>query len=427
MPRLLLVYHFFQPDPVVSARLYADFAEEQRRRGWEVTVLTSNRAWGDLSTALPARESWRGVDVRRLFRPPWSQSRPLQRLANSAWLLGGWSLDAIRHATYDAVVIGSDPAFAALLALPLRLRFPRAAIVHWCYDLYPEAIVAEGAGRVARALVPVARAVMKRAYRACDALVDLGPCMRRRLEAYDVPAVRETIVPWALVEPAAPAAPDPAVRRELFGEARLGLLYSGTLGRAHDFETFLTLARACRQRWGNAVAVTFACRGNRFAELERAVTPADTNVRFAEFAAQEDLQKRLEAADLHLLSLRGEWTGIVVPSKFFGSLAVGRPVVFAGPSDSSIPRWIRELDVGVHLDGRDLAPVLHRLAALQEKPDGVRRWQENAFRAYRQTFAKSVSNERWDHLLRELASVPQQAGPRQGTQAPSDRDLVPSP
>jgi hypothetical protein len=89
-PRLLLCYHFFHPDPVVSARMFSDLAQEQERRGWRVTVLTSNRLWHAPAEILPARQSWSGVDIRRLFRPPFDQARPRQRLANSAWMVSGW-------------------------------------------------------------------------------------------------------------------------------------------------------------------------------------------------------------------------------------------------------------------------------------------------------------------------------------------------
>ena len=46
MPRLLLAYHFFHPDDVVSARIFSDFAVEQQSRGWQVSVVTSNRISG---------------------------------------------------------------------------------------------------------------------------------------------------------------------------------------------------------------------------------------------------------------------------------------------------------------------------------------------------------------------------------------------
>jgi glycosyltransferase involved in cell wall biosynthesis len=228
--------------------------------------------------------------------------------------------------------------------------------------------------------------------------------MRARLEAYGSRAAQETLVPWALAEAERVAAPDPAVRAELFGKARLGLLYSGNLGRAHEFEPFLQLARACRARSGDAISFCFAARGYREPELRRAVTPEDTNIRFAPFADESALQARLEAADLHLLSLRPEWAGIVVPSKFFGSLAVGRPVLYAGPVESEVASWIAEHDVGLHIDDGQVAAAADRLHALLVDASDVARWKANALAVYRREFSKRAVNDRWDALLRRLTA-----------------------
>ena len=90
MPRLLLCYHFFHPDDVVSARMFTDLAVEQTRRGWQVSVLTSNRLWRDPHAQLPRFERWNDVEIHRVFRPPWDQARPFERLGNSAWMLAAW-------------------------------------------------------------------------------------------------------------------------------------------------------------------------------------------------------------------------------------------------------------------------------------------------------------------------------------------------
>lgn len=403
-PRLLLLYHFFHPDDVVSARHFGDLAEEQQRRGWQVTVLASNRSCRQRGKIFAPYEDWNGIEIHRLFRPDWDQSKPLSRLLNSAWMIAGWFLRTLQLRRFDAIVVGSDPAFSPALALALRLAYPRAAIAHWCFDLYPEAIEAEGTSAAVGALAPAARWLMARSYRSCDALVDLGSRMRARLAAYGAPAVQETLVPWALAETEHVAAADPAVRAELFGDARLGLLYSGNLGRAHEFEPFLRLARACRARSGNAISFCFATRGYREPELRRAVGPEDTNIRFAPFADESALVARLEAADVHLLSLRPEWSGIVVPSKFFGSLAVGRPVLYAGPADSEVATWIAEHDVGLHIAEDQVGAATDRLHALLANPSDVARWQANAFGVYQREFSKRAVNDRWDALLRRLVA-----------------------
>jgi hypothetical protein len=80
VPRLLLAYHFFYPDDVVSARHYGDLAVEQQRRGWEVSVVTSNRSCRDRTRTFPSHEVWDGIEIHRVFRPNWDQARPIPRL-----------------------------------------------------------------------------------------------------------------------------------------------------------------------------------------------------------------------------------------------------------------------------------------------------------------------------------------------------------
>jgi len=402
VPRLLLCYHFFHPDDVAGARMFADLAVEQARRGWEVSVLTSNRLWRDPDARLPAFETWNGVQVHRVFRPAWDQARAVERLGNSAWMLAAWLARAARLGPFDAIVVGSDPAFGALIAPGLRRVLPRAALAHWCLDLYPEAIEAEGTGGAAARLAPVARQLMRLAYRSFDALVDIGPRMRERLAAYGAPGRAETLVPWALAEPDRPIAVDAPARAALFPRARLALLYSGNLGRAHEFADLLRLARACRARSGEAIAFCFAVRGARAGDLQREIGPDDVNVSIAPFADEAALAGRLAAADLHLVSLRPDWAGIVVPSKFFASLAVGRPILYSGPGDSEIARWIAAHQIGFHLTGETVDAVAARLHAFVDDRSALDRMSAAAFAVYQREWSKAVTMDRWDRLLRDL-------------------------
>ena len=57
------------------------------------------------------------------------------------------------------------------------------------------------------------------------------------------------------MEPDALAPPNPALRKNMFGDATFGLLYSGTLRRAHDYDLFLKLARCLRYRSPNVRCV----------------------------------------------------------------------------------------------------------------------------------------------------------------------------
>jgi glycosyltransferase involved in cell wall biosynthesis len=411
-PRVLLAYHFFHPDDVVSARLFTDLAVGLNALGWDVTALASDRAWANPETCYPPSERYAGIAIERVHRPAWGQSRPIERLGNSGWLISAWLHRMARMTPFDAVVVGSDPSFAPLLLIPLRRWWPKAATVHWCYDLYPEAIAADGTSQAIRALYPWAERLMAAAYRRCDVNVDLGPGMRRRLAKYENSAMRASVPPWALTEPAAaPRAPDPVVRQQLFGRAKLGLLYSGNLGRAHGLRQLLNLARACRTRSGSDIAFCFSCRGHRLDELRAALVPEDSNVRIAPFCAEDQLAAQLEAAELHLLSLQPAWSGLVVPSKFFGSLAVGRPVVYVGPDDSDIAQWVSDLDVGYVVPQGRLHETVDALHALAASPDALQVMQRRAKRVYDEHFCKEVGLAAWNRLLSQRVG---RAGPAAG-------------
>ena len=280
-PTILILYHFFHPDDVVSARIFSQFAEEMVNRGWKVKVLTSNRycRYPDKKVR-EKRESWKGISIIRCYRPSWSQGNYSLRFFNSVWMLIAWIIAVLRMPAVDVMVIGTDPYFSALL-FPIFRLFKRGRIlVHWCYDVYPEIIFAQGAKGFVKWFAEKMSLLMGRAYRSVDVMVDIGKCMRSRLDFYRHKARRCTLVPWALAEPDQIPEPDAGTRAKLFGDAELALLYSGTMGAPNDPSLLVNLARKLGKE-NPKIIVCFACRGNREKELLNAVKPADHNIRFA--------------------------------------------------------------------------------------------------------------------------------------------------
>jgi glycosyltransferase involved in cell wall biosynthesis len=150
------------------------------------------------------------------------------------------------------------------------------------------------------------------------------------------------------------------------------------------------------------VRFCFGVRGNRAEELRAAVRPDDSNVSLAPFAPEATLTRRLTAADIHLVSLRNEWTGSVVPSKFFGALAAGRPVIFAGGRDAAIARWIAEHKVGWVLDDRSEEAIAVELRRLAAEPERLAALQEHCHRVYQRHFCRQHTLDAWDRELRSL-------------------------
>lgn len=403
MPKALIFSHYFYPDDLVSATHMAGLAEGLANRGWKVTAMPCNRSRHDESRSYPRQGEWKGVRIRRIWRPNLRQDSSAGRIINAVWMILRWSLSAFSFGdTPDVIVIGTDPISSILVARLWKLVRRRTRVVHWCFDLYPEAAIADGVlkkGGLAHRLI---QWILPPAYRCCELIVDIGCCMRERLLCYTTAARLVTLTPWALVEPEGPLPIDAQERKRLFGTAALGLMYSGNFGRAHSYEEILALARVLRN---HDIKLVFSVRGTREQALREVVSENDTNISFCDFASSDRLESRLSAADIHVISLRSEWTGMVVPSKFFGAIAAGRPVLFAGSPESAVARWIESYRLGWVLTAENVNQVADQIAAYMTTAKECATMRQHCYEVYRAHFSKDKVLDSFDRELRELLTV----------------------
>jgi colanic acid biosynthesis glycosyl transferase WcaI len=406
-PTAIFLYHYMHPDEVVSGRIFDGLGEGLAARGWNVEAWPCNRRYGRDKETYPRRTDWRGIRLRRVWRPGFRQETGWGRILNALWMVAAWTLRLIvRRGPVDVVVVGSDPVMSLMVAIP-SARLKGVPVAHWCFDLFPDAAVADGLIRHSALFDRIIQAPLRMAYAACSVVVDIGPCMRQRLAKYlSRGTCAETLVPWALVESAGPLPENHAAKRQLFGRSDvLGLLYSGSFGRAHISEHLLALAGDLAS---DEIHFCFSVRGNMRNHLLAAVRAhALSNVHVSDFAVEDDLETRLGAGDIHLVSLREAWTGTVVPSKFFAALAVGRPVVFEGSTHSAVAQWIQQLRVGWVLTEETLPEVAAALRELRVDRARLKALQEHCHRVYAKHFSKDRTIDGWDCLLRRVIGNPQ--------------------
>ena len=121
-------------------------------------------------------------------------------------------------------------------------------------------------------------------------------------------------------------------------------MYSGNLGLAHSFDEFLEAARRLRDR--PDIVFLFVGDGPRLAEVGAAKQAEGLdNIRLLDYFPREQLHASLSVADVHLISMRPEMTGIVVPGKLYGAMASGRPALFVGPEHCESADTIRQAEL----------------------------------------------------------------------------------
>jgi glycosyltransferase involved in cell wall biosynthesis len=134
-----------------------------------------------------------------------------------------------------------------------------------------------------------------------------------------------------------------------------------------------------------------------------------TNVSFQPYQPLDRLAESLSVPDVHLVSLKPDLEGLLVPSKFYSVLAAGRPVLFVGDPKSEIARRIDEADCGRAFPPGAHAEVAAWLRGLSVQPDLVVAMGRRARALWAARFQRKQALASWEALVAMLFGL---AGPR---------------
>jgi hypothetical protein len=373
------------PKRVPRALAWLWFTLQARKRipqmEWDVCVLMTDPP---LLPLLAAKAAMAGVSVTRCFSEVETADEPINR-----------NTDLPKHRAKRRVAV-------------------------WLMDLYPEALAASGRITKSNPLYRWYFNKRQRTLGAADLLICLGQTQKKRLEtkrrkdeksesgrhtANGIQQTRIAVVPpW-----------DDRGNIDLATEGSLKnlALYAGNLGEAHCFEEILAAAPYLPADW----TIRFAARGAKLRALKAAAsgirhtaegkrTEADGRwqtgdesgsayafpaandssmtsgslnltdlklktagavVHVSGYASEEETPGLLASARVHVITMSPGWEGIVVPSKLYGCIRTGRPVLFIGPQNADTAReicahdWGKVLPPGV--SGKEVALAILELAA----------------------------------------------------------------
>jgi len=363
--RVLILNQPFHPDVVATAQIAKDLADDLVARGHAVTAIASRSIYGQTGAALPKLERVDGIEIHRVGAARFGRRSTLGRLVDFAAYYLQALVKGLRLERFDVVICLTTPPYIALVGLLIRaVRGGR--VVYWLMDVYPDVMVAHGMLREGSLLHQLLRWLHHRVLKSVDATIALGRCMRERLVAQGIERGRVEVVPvWSVAEPAPPSNPGSAnAYRDEWGVGRRMLvMYSGNFGLAHDVATFLDAADTLRD--SDDIRFAFIGGGKRKAQVEDFVRRRDlTNCVVADYQPRERLGELLAAADVHLVTMIPSWSGLVVPSKFYGVAGAGRAVVFIGPESSEIAMACRESGCGTRIAPGDAEGLVRTLRAL---------------------------------------------------------------
>ncbi len=402
--KVLLLNQCFRPDHVATAQYLTDLALALVKAGHQVTVVASCRGYDDPAVHYLVRETWQGIDIRRIWTPGLGKQAKWRRLID----FGTFWLNAARILLFlprhdVSVCLTSPPLISTLGTIVAKIK--GGAVVPWVMDLNPDEAVAAGwlkaGGIVERTLTFIQNWSFRRASR----IIALDRFMADRLQAKGVRAeIIHTDAPWSHDH----AVSYDTKAREAF-RAEHGLtgkfivMYSGNHSPCHPLDG--VLAAADEMKTDEHLHFLFVGGGSEFKKVrDFAKDKALNNITCLPYQPMEKLSGSLSAADLHLVVMGDLFVGIVHPCKIYNILMLGIPFLFIGPDQSHGGDLARRLGDSTHArvahngDVSEIVQQIRAAMALGSRP------VNEAAKALGAEFSYAVLCPRLVHLIEQAGA-----------------------
>ncbi len=362
--RILLLNLYYPPDTSATAKMAATVAEALSARH-DVTVLcgrpsydpSERRPWRLWQTELAGR-----VRITRVGSTDYPRFQMKRRVLNYLTYVA-LAIPRSLFLECDVVLAMTDPPFEGIVGAIVALLKGKPYIYN-IRDMYPDMAVGGSIvepGLLARVWERMHRWALRRATR----VIVLGEDMRARIIAKAVdPAGIEIVRDGADIP--SPGAPPPALDDEIIrtirGDFKFVFLHAGNLGFYGAWETLIEAAKQL-QKSNPDLGLVFVGDG---AQRDRLVGLADgcKSIRFLPFFPATKIPSVMAAGDVHVITVKKGLEGVVVPSKLYGVLAAGRPILAVTDIASDVSAITQERKCGYAASPQIPAQVFLAMRAL---------------------------------------------------------------
>jgi colanic acid biosynthesis glycosyl transferase WcaI len=398
--RILFLNLYFPPDTSATAKS-AESMVQALAQNHEVTVLCGRPSYDPTE-----RRQWKLWQTERL------STKNAQSIGNDAGKPAAFTVIRVGSTAYpriqmnrrilnyltyvkvafwraifipcDVIFAMTDPPFNGIIGAYLSL-LKRKPLLYDIQDMYPDMAVAGSIvqpGLLTRFWERLHRWALRRASR----IVVLGDDMRTRIIAKEVDPAKVFIVRSGVDTHPAGSKKSPInseVTRAIRGNFRFVLLHAGNLGFYGAWDTIIA---AARQLENENIGFVFVGDGAERSRLQSLAAGA-TNVRFLPFFPSSDIPSVLAAPDAHFVTIKPGLEGVVVPSKMFGIIAAGKPIVAIASNQTDVATLGVRHGFAICVDPASpdkLASSIRRLAADPAALEAMRRSALTAATQYSQ-------------------------------------------
>ena len=402
---VLILCQYFYPEYVSSSTLPTELAEDLVKRGLSVDVLCGVPKEYFNGEKVAKRERYREIGIKRINYTEFDNKNKIGRIINFFSFFLAILLKFFSLFKYKCIVVYSNPPILPLIPY-LISRLSRGKFIFVAFDVYPDNALKIGAIRKGSFIEKIMHFINKRVYKHSSNIVALSLDMKDYLiNEKNIKSKKIKVIPnWYSEEKVNKKnTMKNAEFKQLRDEWKLVVLYSGNMGSAQDMDTILDCIS--QMKTSKEVLFVFTGHGNKVEYVKNYIKSNNIkNAKVYGFLLGDDYKDVLHMADICLVSLAEGIEGIGVPSKTYGYLAAGKPVISIMSDETDIARTLKNYDAGVNVLQGDYFQLVNAILQYKDDPELTKKAGVNAKQLFMELYERSICTELYYKMITEVVT-----------------------
>jgi glycosyltransferase involved in cell wall biosynthesis len=400
---LTLVSQYFYPEMISTGHILTELLSELSGRGLRSSVICAQPTYYS-TKKIDSLINYNGMKIFRTQNTQFDKNSVKGKIFNSTSFFLLSARIALKENSSRPLLLVTNPPLLGLLGPTFRLirKRPFILIIH---DLYPDIAVNMGYLRSKSLVTMLWKSLNRWVLRKASYIVALGRDMQELVRA-NLPVkdrLKVVYIPnWA----------DPSVVYPVEAEnnpliKELGLVdkflvqYSGNMGLSHDMETIIEAARELNGD-KNIHFLMIGGGGKLNKVKDMALSYRLHNITFLPYQPRENLRYSLGASHVSLISLENGAQGLSVPSKLYGIMASGRPIIAIVPENSEVAFTVRDFNCGLVTPPKDVEALANAIVWLKSNETKRKVMGDRAHNAFLENFTVQRCADKYHNLIKSI-------------------------
>ncbi|WP_214721737.1 glycosyltransferase family 4 protein [Exiguobacterium sp. s192] len=398
MKKILILSEFFYPDKSSTPKVLTELAEDLVNNGLEVEVICSNHSYKG-SLKLSKKETVNGIKISRINSSNFSRDSKLGRIINYMSFTANLFVKLLFSNKYDSILVVSNPPLIPFIAYLNKLikNKPYYYLVH---DVYPDIAVEVGAIKKDSMPYKLMNNINQLAIKNTEKLIVLGKDMKdiflkKGVEEQSI----KIITNWSKKYELSLEKTDNAFYKERELISTLNIVYTGNIGRFHDIETIVEIAKVSMKDLPN-VRFIFVGDGFKRPELEQAIKNGTSNIIISDYQYDDSYLDVLSGADLFISTLSPRIKGLGVPSKTYSYLAAGKPIIAIMEKGTEIGDLVENENLGIRADSMEVGKVIEFIKDISLDTIKLKAIEDKVKKVFLERYERQKVTDEFYHLLK---------------------------